>query len=207
MVEEQLRARGVKNDRVLDAMMTIPRERFVPPGQRGQAYEDRALPIGQGQTISQPFIVAYMTAQLEPWPNHRVLEIGTGTGYQTAILAMLSGHVYTIERITALQQDGIEVLASLNLHNITFATGDGSVGLIDTAPYDRILVTAAAPKVPGPLIDQLVDGGCLVVPVGTTKEQTLIRVVRKGKRTIETRMLGCRFVKLIGTEGWSANEV
>ena len=207
MVQEQLRSRGVKNDRVLDAMMTIPRERFVPPGQRAKAYEDRALPIGQGQTISQPFIVAYMTAQLEPWPNHRVLEIGTGTGYQTAILAMLSGHVYTIERITALQQDGIEVLASLNLHNITFATGDGSVGLIDTAPYDRILVTAAAPKVPGPLIDQLVDGGCLVVPVGTTKEQTLIRVVRKGKRTIETRMLGCRFVKLIGTEGWSANEV
>ena len=207
MVDEQLRARGVKNDRVLDAMMTIPRERFVPPGQRAKAYEDRALPIGQGQTISQPFIVAYMTAQLEPWPNHRVLEIGTGTGYQTAILAMLSGHVYTIERITALQQDAIEVLASLNLHNITFATGDGSVGLIDTAPYDRILVTAAAPKVPGPLIDQLVDGGCLVVPVGTTKEQTLIRVVRKGKRTIETRMLGCRFVKLIGTEGWSADEV
>lgn len=202
MVDEQIRRRGVGDPRVLDAMMAVPREKFVPSRVRAAAYEDRALPVAHDQTISQPFIVAYMTEQLSVTPDARVLEIGTGTGYQTAILATLAKHVFTVERIATLQQQAAARLADLNVPNITISCGDGSLGLPEHAPYDRVLVTAAAPSVPGPLTDQLVDGGVLVIPVGASAEQTIVRVVREGQRTIETPMLACRFVKLIGQEGW-----
>lgn len=202
MVDEQIRRRSVRDPRVLDAMTAVPREQFVPAGVRTAAHEDRALPIGHDQTISQPFIVAYMTEQLSVTADARVLEIGTGTGYQTAILARLAEHVFTVDRIAALQRQAAVNLADLKLTNITMSVGDGSLGLPEYAPYDRIIASAAAPEIPAPLVDQLVDGGVLVIPVGGKTEQTLVRVVREGKRTIETPGIACRFVKLIGKEGW-----
>ncbi|MFQ5590925.1 MAG: protein-L-isoaspartate(D-aspartate) O-methyltransferase [Phycisphaerae bacterium] len=205
MVEEQVRARGVYDERVLDVMLRLPREHFLPPDCRDAAYEDRALPIGEGQTISQPFIVAYMTQKLMPAPSGRVLEIGTGTGYQTAVLALLCQHVFTVERIAVLQQRAAEALRILRISNVSMSIGDGSMGLAESAPFDGILVTAAAPRVPESLVNQLVDGGRLVVPVGGLAEQTIVVVVRDGPRTIETPCLGCRFVKLIGQEGWSSD--
>lgn len=202
MVDEQIRRRGVGDPRLLDAMMAVPREKFIPSHVRAAAYDDRALPVAHGQTISQPFIVAYMTEKLSVTPDARVLEIGTGTGYQTAILAALAKHVFTVERIAHLQQQAAARLADLNVSNITMSCGDGSLGLLEHAPYERILVTAAAPSVPGPLADQLVDGGVLIIPVGGSAEQTIVRVIRQGQRTTETPLLACRFVKLIGQEGW-----
>jgi protein-L-isoaspartate(D-aspartate) O-methyltransferase len=202
MVEHQIRRRGIADPRVLDAMVHVPREAFIPKISRPLAFEDRALPVAKGQTISQPYIVAYMTAQLSVAPDHRVLEIGTGTGYQTAILARLADHVYSVERISALHETAAANLEKLGVTNVTLATGDGTLGLPDHAPYDRIIVTAAAPRVPEVLVDQLVDGGIMVVPVGGANEQTLIRVVRTGDRAIETATLACRFVKLIGAGGW-----
>lgn len=204
MIEEQIRNRGIHDRRVLQAMTEIPREEFLPPHIQSEAYEDRALPVEHGQTVSQPYIVAYMTEQLETSHDRRVLEIGTGMGYQTAILALLSKHVYTIERIAALNQ-----LATRNLSrfsNITLFVGDGSIGLPEHAPYDRIIVTAAAPAVPQALVDQLTDGGVLIIPVGGKAEQMIVRVVREGRRSRETRMLACRFVKLIGHAGWNGDE-
>ncbi len=186
--------------------MSVPRERFVPDSLRGAAYEDRALPISHGQTISQPYIVAYMTEQLAPTVNDRILEIGTGSGYQTAILARLAGHVYSVERIRELSRSAAVNLADLGITNVTLAIGDGSVGLESQAPFDGILTTAAAPRVPPRLAAQLADGGSLVIPVGGTSEQTIVRVVRHGTRTVETPLLGCRFVKLIGREGWEEKD-
>ena len=154
MVEEQLRRRGLRDTRVLDAMMSVPREVFVPPDQLERAYEDRALPIGYSQTISQPYIVAYMTHQLSLKPASKVLEIGTGTGYQTAILALLAGSVFTVERLPELQTEAATNLRNLGLTKVTMEIGDGSVGLPNHAPYDRIMVTAAAPRVPGSLVGQ-----------------------------------------------------
>ena len=206
MVEEQIRARGIDDERVLDAMLAVRREQFLPAGSRHAAYEDRALPVGQGQTISQPFIVAYMTQKLMLTPSCRVLEVGTGTGYQTAILALLCKRVFTIERIPLLQHRAAKVLRSLQISNVSMTTGDGSLGLEEEAPFDRIIVTAAAPQVPPPLVDQLVDGGQLVAPVGGLTEQTIVVVVRNGQRTIETACLACRFVKLVGEEGWAIDK-
>jgi protein-L-isoaspartate(D-aspartate) O-methyltransferase len=202
MVEQQIRRRGVCDERVLDAMLTVPREDFVPRSVRSAACDDRALAISHGQTISQPFIVAYMTEQLAVRPDARVLEIGTGTGYQTAILARLARHVFTAERIEALERQAAANLAKLNVTNVTMCVADGSLGLPTHAPYDRIMVTAAAPRIPSSLVDQLVDGGVLVIPVGSASEQTVVRVARKGQRTIETPTLACRFVKLIGEKAW-----
>lgn len=202
MVEDQIRRRGITDQRVLDAMLAIPREQFIPEGVRPGAYEDRALPIGHDQTISQPYIVAYMTQHVAITPDARVLEIGTGTGYQTALLALLAGHVYTIERIAPLRERAAANLDAVSITGVTMSVGDGSLGWREHAPYDRILATAAAPTVPGPLVDQLIDGGVMVLPVGGRSEQTIVRVVRKGRRTIETPMLACRFVKLIGEAGW-----
>jgi protein-L-isoaspartate(D-aspartate) O-methyltransferase len=202
MVEDQLRRRGITDQRVLDAMLAVPREQFIPENVRPAAYEDRALPIGHDQTISQPYIVAYMTQHLAITAEARVLEIGTGTGYQTTLLALLAGHVYTVERIAALRQRAAANLDAVNVTGVTMSVGDGSLGWREHAPYDRILATAAAPTVPGPLVNQLVDNGVMVLPVGGRAEQTIVRVVRKGKRTIETPMLACRFVKLIGEAGW-----
>jgi len=206
MVEEQIRRRGVRDERVLDAMLAVPREFFVPKRSRSAAFDDRALAVAHGQTISQPYIVAYMTEQLDTASDHRVLEIGTGTGYQTAILARLAKHVYTVERLSALREFASGNLGCIGVTNVTFSTGDGSLGLPEHAPFDRIIVTAAAPHVPQPLVDQLADGGVLVVPVGGGNEQTLLRVVRTEGRTVETATLACRFVKLIGVAAWGKPE-
>jgi protein-L-isoaspartate(D-aspartate) O-methyltransferase len=205
MIDNQIRPRGIRDDRVLEAMMTVPRERFLPISLHHEAYDDRALPVGHGQTISQPFIVAYMTEKLALTPGDRVLEIGTGTGYQTALLALLCRHVYTVERIPELQDQAAATLGELGVDNVSFSAGDGSLGLPTHAPYDRILVTAAAPKVPSALTRQLVDGGQLVIPVGGAHEQSIVHVIRKGHKTVETPLLGCRFVKLIGKEGWESD--
>ena len=207
MVEEHIRARGVHDPRVLEVMANLPRERFVPPAERNTAYDDRALAIDFGQTISQPFIVAYMTELLGVTPDSKVLEIGTGSGYQTAVLARLARTVHSVERIDALRERAAESLAELQLTDIVLHAGDGSLGLPGFAPFDRIIVTAAAPRVPPSLVGQLVDQGRLVIPVGGATEQTVVCVVRDGPRTIETPKLGCRFVKLIGREGWESDRM
>jgi protein-L-isoaspartate(D-aspartate) O-methyltransferase len=204
MIEQQIRARGVRDPRVLDAMMAVPREQFLPPDQRHCAYDDRALALAHGQTISQPFIVAHMTEQLALEPHHYVLEIGTGSGYQCAILARLARHVYSIERIDALREKAGETMERIGVRNVTLRGGDGSLGLAEFAPYDRIMVTAAGPQVPQVLIDQLVDAGRLVIPIGGPKDQTIVVVTKTRTGTIENSTLGCRFVKLIGKEGWNA---
>ena len=203
MVDEQLRGRGLRDDRVLDAIVKIPRECFVPENQAAFAYDDRALPIDSGQTISQPFIVAYMTEKLAVTPQSKVLEIGTGSGYQTAILASLAGQVYTVERIESLEQTAAKRLAELGLTNISFLSGDGSLGWPAHAPYDRIIVTAGAPQVPQPLIDQLADGGVIIIPVGHEGGQRLVRLIKRGSEAAETQLIACRFVKLIGERAWN----
>lgn len=202
MVDEQIRARGVTDRRVLEAMEEVPRERFVPAGERHHAFSDRALPIDCRQTISQPFMVASMTEHLDVRPHHRVLEIGTGSGYQTAILARLGAYVYTIERLAALQEQARRLLESLGYTNVSYRVGDGSEGWLEFAPYDRIIATAGAPDVPRALVDQLVDGGRLVIPIGGQHDQTLTIVDRRGDRTIETARYACRFVPLVGRQGW-----
>ncbi len=205
MIDKQLRSRGVSDKRVLEAMMTVPRERFMPGSIRKDAYEDRALPITCGQTISQPFIVAHMTELLAPKFASRVLEVGTGSGYQTAILARLSDHIYSVERILELHDQAAEVLAFLSIENVTLLVADGSTGLPQHAPYDRIMVTAATPRVPESLVDQLADHGRMVLPVGGKSEQTIVCVDRREGKIIETRGIACRFVKLIGNQGWSVD--
>lgn len=206
MIEAQIRARGVCDQAVLAAMMDVPREIFIPESLHGDAYADRALPIGLGQTISQPYIVAFMTESLDVAATNKVLEVGTGTGYQTAILARLSESIWTVERIEALHRQAVEKFNRLGLTNIHAIVGDGSTGWPEQAPFDRIVVTAAAPSVPQALLDQLVDGGILVAPIGGEKQQTLVRVVRRGAKVDETPLLACRFVKLLGTGGWAIEQ-
>ena len=206
MIDAQIVPRGIQDARVLQALMSVPRELFVPPEVRMSAYEDRALPITAGQTISQPFIVAHMTQQLAVEPHHRVLEIGTGSGYQCAILAALAAHVYSVERLDALRNAAARRLTDLGVANVTLYAGDGTLGLGEFAPFDRIMVTAAAPRIPPSLVDQLADRGRLVIPIGGPTEQTIVAVTRDGSRTSETFTIGCRFVKLIGQEGWRAHE-
>jgi len=202
MVRLQIEPRGVRDPRVLEAMRNVPRELFLPSMKQRDAYDDRALPIGFGQTISQPFIVAYMTEQLDVRPHHRVLEIGTGSGYQAAILARLCREVDTVERIASLSAMAAERFALLGIENVMRFVGDGSVGLPDRAPYDRIMVTAGATAIPPTLVDQLADDGRIVMPVGGSDEQAIACLSRQGPRTVEQRLLACRFVKLIGKEGW-----
>ena len=203
MVERQIRARGVKDPRVLEAMERVQRERFVPAEQVGLAFTDKALAIACGQTISQPFMVAAMTAKLAVAPHHRVLEIGTGSGYQTAILARLAHHVYTVERIGPLQRAARALLESLGVTNVSYRVGDGSVGWPEHAPYDRIIVTAGAPEIPPSLVDSLTRTGRLVIPVGAHEEQTLTVIDRTDTGTRERPSFACRFVKLLGREAWS----
>lgn len=205
MVHDQLRARSIRDPRVLEAMMSIPRERFLPPALRDLAYADQAVAIGEGQTISQPYIVAYMTEHLAVAAPHRVLEVGTGSGYQAAVLSRLAAHVYSIERIDFLRERAAEVLTELHLTNITLGRGDGSMGWAAHAPYDRIMVTAGAPSVPPELIAQLAEGGRMVIPVGGAGDQRLIAVDRMPGRIVETPLLECRFVRLIGQAGWKEN--
>ena len=202
MVTEQIAGRGIRDPRVLAAMRDVPRHLFVPESAQDEAYEDRPLPIGEGQTISQPYMVAAMSAALEAGPSHRVLEIGTGSGYQAAILGRLAGSVVTVERRAALAARARETLASLGCHNIAVVVGDGSIGYPTQAPYDRILVTAGAPAVPEALTDQLADRGRLVIPVGSEGYQRLMIVDRQGERLSDREGEGCVFVPLIGVYGW-----
>ena len=204
MVETQLRRRGIRDERVLAVMSRIPRECFLPPELAGAAYEDRALDIGLGQTISQPYIVAYMTEKLDLVPEHRVLEIGTGSGYQTAILASLCRSVCSVESLPILSRRTRATLCRIEVHNVEYLVGDGTLGWPEHAPYDRMIVTAGAPRTPAPLLDQLHVGGKMVVPVGDHKVQQLILVEKKENRFIEFPLIGCRFVKLIGEHGWAA---
>jgi protein-L-isoaspartate(D-aspartate) O-methyltransferase len=203
MVERQVADRGVRDPRVLKAMRVVPRERFLPPAMAGYAYEDRALCIDMGQTISQPYIVGLMSAGLAVEPRHRVLEVGTGSGYQTAILARLGRWVYTIERLQALSVSAQERLASLGVGNVSFRVGDGSLGWPEEAPFDRIIVTAAAPMIVQPLVQQLVDGGRMVLPVGEEDTQQLLWVQRCGDKTTQEPSIAVRFVKLIGAAGFT----
>jgi protein-L-isoaspartate(D-aspartate) O-methyltransferase len=202
MVETQLARRDIKDARVLKALGEVPRHRFVPKAIRHAAYHDRPLAIGSLQTISQPYMVAAMTQELGLAGGERVLEIGTGSGYQTAILATLCERVYTIERHASLAEKARKVLNALGCQNIRFRTADGSMGWAEEAPFDRILVTAGAPAVPEPLKGQLGPGGILVVPVGQSYHQSLITVVRTDKGFREHRGMGCVFVRLIGRDGW-----
>jgi protein-L-isoaspartate(D-aspartate) O-methyltransferase len=188
-------------------MGEVPREVFLPPERERQAYNDQALPLTQGQTISQPFMVAIMTEALALEPSHRVLEIGTGSGYQTAVLAELAGQVYSLERIQALASRAEMTLRELAYPNIHIQVGDGSLGWPEEAPFDSILVTAGAPHVPESLKAQLrEDGGRLVIPVGDRWVQDLVRVVRRGNEFGSENLLACRFVPLLGEEGWDTPE-
>jgi len=206
MVAAQIAGRGVRDARVLAAMREMPRHLFVPEAVRRDAYDDRPLPIGDGQTISQPYIVAAMTATLAPGATDRVLEIGTGSGYQAAILARLARSVVTIERHASLAVRAEQTLAELGIANVRVVVGDGSNGYPPEAPYERILVTAGAPAVPETLKAQLADGGRLVIPVGSEGFQRLMRIDRHGERegTVFTEQEGegCVFVPLIGRHGW-----
>ncbi len=203
MVEYQIAARGIRNPRVLSAMRDIPRHLFVPPPYDKSAYEDCPLPIGNGQTISQPYIVASMTELLSLQPTDRVLEIGTGCGYQAAVLAVLVRLVTTIERIPEVARLARENLATVGSKNVEVIVGDGTVGYPQKAPYDGIIITAATPSVPEPLVEQLAEGGRLVAPVGGRDIQELIRLIKKDGSIIEEHHGGVRFVPLIGQCGWS----
>jgi len=195
MVDEQIKARGIKDERVLQAMAKVPRHEFVPEKERADAYRDGALPIGHGQTISQPYIVALMTEAARPKPEHRVLEIGTGSGYQAAVLAELVKEVYTIELVPALADEAKERLKRLGYKNVHTKTGDGYKGWPDAAPFDAVVVTCGADHVPDPLFEQLKPGGVLVIPVGKSGEQSLLAITKDAKGGKTTRDLGpVRFV-------------
>lgn len=204
MVETQIRRRGITDPRVLTAMAKVPRHLFVPRHLWDQAYGDYPLPIGEDQTISQPYIVALMTEALELKGPEKVLELGTGSGYQAAVLAELAAQVYTIERIPSLARTAEQVLASLEYANVQVRVADGTLGWPGEAPFDAILVTAGAPQVPPPLVEQLDLGGRLVIPVGDRYSQTLTRVRRTPDGLKQEYLGGCRFVKLIGKHGWEA---
>jgi len=204
MVERQIAKRGVRDPRVLQALRDVPRDLFVPDEQRAHAYEDRALPIASGQTISQPYIVAAMTEMLAVEAHHRVLEIGTGSGYQTAILSRLAARVTSIERHAELAKAARCVFDQLGITNVDIVVGDGSDGLPAAAPFDRILVTAGAPVVPVALKDQLAVGGRLVVPVGPSGHQYLTVVDRTSTGFDQQERDACVFVPLIGRQGWKA---
>jgi protein-L-isoaspartate(D-aspartate) O-methyltransferase len=202
MVDSQIRARGILDERVLAAMRLVPRHIFIDSALRTQAYDDYPLPIAGGQTISQPYIVACMTELLRLVGHELVLEIGTGSGYQTAVLSRLCRQVYSVERLNSLLTQARKAFDSLSYFNITARLADGTLGWPDAAPFDAIIVTAGGPEVPPPLIDQLADPGRLVMPVGDQKQQQL-RLLTKNNGRIQTETLaGVRFVDLIGAHGW-----
>jgi protein-L-isoaspartate(D-aspartate) O-methyltransferase len=201
MVDTQLRARGIRDQRLLHAMTRVPRHEFVEPRYRDQAYEDHPLPIAAGQTVSQPFIVALMLESLELEPSSKVLEIGTGSGYQTAVLAELAGHIYSVERHAQLAREAQETLSRLGLPNVTVVVGDGTQGLIEYAPFDAIVVSAAASQIPAPLFDQLREGGRMIIPVGPPQAQELQLVRKQEGNPKITPLEGCRFVPLITDTG------
>ena len=202
MVENQLVARGIKDEAVLDVMGKVPRHLFTDEAFHSQAYSDYPLPITNDQTISQPYMVALMTEALKLKKTDRVLEIGTGSGYQTAVLSMLTDKVYSIERISALTERAGKVLDSLSCSNVILRVNDGTRGWPDEAPFDAIIVTAGSPDVPHTLIDQMLLGGRLVIPVGDESIQELLRLIRTGSGVNRESLGACRFVKLIGEHGW-----
>jgi len=202
MIKLQIAGRGVCDPRVLEAMRTVPRHRFVPPHLVGSAYRDSPLPIGEGQTISQPYIVALMSELLALTGTERVLEIGTGSGYQAAILSRLAAEVITIERFPSLAQEASARLAELGYDNVRVIIGDGSLGYPEAAPYDAIIVTAASPEIPTPLQEQLAKSGRLLAPVGPRWTQHLVMVRRVGARYETESLIGVAFVPLIGEHGW-----
>lgn len=204
MVREQLRGRDITDARVLETMRRVPRHRFVPPELQAAAYRDTPLPIGSNQTISQPYIVAYMTQLLQLQPGDVVLEIGTGSGYQTAVLCELAEFVYSLERYPKLAELASNVLDALGYENVELHIGDGSQGLPDMAPFDAILVTAAAPVIPGPLRAQLADGGRMVLPIGDDRAQILQRVRRTGDQWKIEEQIPVMFVPLYGRHGFQA---
>jgi len=205
MVDTQIRARGIRNPRVLKALEKVPRHLFVNEALRDQAYNDNPLPIDGGQTISQPYIVALMTEALELTGSEKVLEIGTGSGYQAAVLAELVDHVFSIDRIASLAGNARRLLESLNYYNIAIRVGDGTLGWKDEGPFDAIMVTAGAPNIPKTLVEQIAVGGRLVVPVGGRHSQLLIKLTRLSESVNDVKkedLGGCRFVDLIGEYGW-----
>lgn len=202
MVEEQLVGRGISDPRVLAAMASIERHRFVGEALQERAYEDKPLPIGERQTISQPYMVGLMTQQLELRGRERVLEIGTGCGYQTAVLAELAANVFSVERLSSLAAQARRTLDALGYHNVAIRVGDGTLGWVEESPFDAIIVTAGTPQVPRPLVAQLKVGGRLVFPIGEEELQTLVRI-RKDEGGLHEEYFGdCRFVKLVGRYGW-----
>jgi protein-L-isoaspartate(D-aspartate) O-methyltransferase len=204
MVERQLRRCGIRDERVLDAMGAVAREAFVPAHERARAYADGALPIEHGQSISQPYMVALMTEALVLEGPERVLEVGTGTGYQAAVLAALCARVFSIDRIAELADSARQRLAALGIANVEITVGDGTLGWPEHAPYDGIIVTAGAPRAPEPLLEQLGPGGRLVIPVGDRYTQTLMAYTRRGTALREKALCACKFVPLLGAEGWPA---
>lgn len=202
MVEHQLCEWGISDQRVLDVMGQVPRERFVPEDQREAAYYDGALPIGEGQTISQPFVVAHMTEMLRLQGHEKVLEVGTGSGYQAAVLALLAREVHTVERIAKLAQRARAVLDELGITNVYVHIGDGSQGWPEAAPYDAILVACASPRVPPPLVEQLADGGRMVLPVGPRGLQELVLVRKTGDKVTQENLAPVAFVPMVGEYGW-----
>ena len=204
MVKNQIEARGIWNPKILAALRTVPRHEFVNESLMDQAYSDHPLPIGDQQTISQPYIVALMTEVLQPESDDRVLEIGTGSGYQAAVLAEIAYRVYTIERNRTLFEKSRKTLEKLGYYNVISRYGDGTLGWKEEGPFDAIMVTAGAPDIPLPLLDQLDIGGRMVIPVGSTASQTLIKLYKDENGVHETVLGDCRFVKLIGQRGWKA---
>ena len=200
---ELIQRRGVTDERVLNAMRSVPRHLFVPETAQPQAYSDFPLPIGHGQTISQPYIVARTLELLDPRPDMVVLDVGAGSGYQTAVLARICKHVYAVERHAELADRARQAIAELGMRNVEVLCRDGSLGLPEEAPFDRIVVGAGAPQVPIPLVEQLADQGKLVIPVGTRFSQVLTLVLKEQGRVREKMDIGCRFVDLIGKQAWS----
>ncbi len=202
MVATQIANRGIKDREVLEVMAKVPRHRFVLPKYLDSAYQDHPLPLGEGQTISQPYMVALMTESLGLKGDEKVLEVGTGSGYQSAILAELAKEVYTIERFKSLAENAKKVLSNLKYENVKVIVGDGSRGLEEEAPFDRIIVTAGAPVLPKSLADQLAEGGKMVIPVGGSFSQALLLVEKEKDKIKTTSVCGCVFVPLIGEYGW-----
>jgi protein-L-isoaspartate(D-aspartate) O-methyltransferase len=205
MVGRQLRKRGIRDERVLAAMLSVPRHEFVAPEFAADAYSDHPLPIGHGQTISQPFMVAAMAEALELSGSERVLEIGAGSGYQAAVLSLLAREVHTVEMQEDLAREGAERLRRLGYSNVRVHVGDGTLGWPEEAPFDAIVVTAAAPEIPPPLAAQLANGGRLIIPVGTPEEQRLLRVEKRDNEFSTRPLYHCRFVPLLGQYGWKPN--
>jgi protein-L-isoaspartate(D-aspartate) O-methyltransferase len=206
MIETQLRNRGIRDERVLEAFQRVPRHLFVEPAMQGSAYGDFALPIGHGQTISQPYMVALMTEALRPEPEDRILEIGTGSGYQAAILSRLVRTVFTVERIAALAQRAQKILADASIANVVQRVGDGTLGWKQFAPFDGIVVTAGAPRMPDGLREQIEVGGRLVIPVGAGSQQILRIIERTADGFREEESCLCSFVPLIGRKGWQEGQ-